>query len=127
VAEYRDGSVTGPDSKALIVDPDVLRSVLAGAWNAGAAPVSVEGCEAGQCLLAWSVETGRASAVLDVAASAVRSMNVSGGAGHLSVEYPGEAAPWPARITVREEKSGRSLALKLIAVEPVVGRGSAGR
>ncbi len=126
VAEYRDGSVTGQDRKALIVDPDVLRSVLAGAWSAGASP-SVEGCEAGQCLLVWSAEAEHRTAVLDLASAAVRSMRVSGSAGHLLVDYPGEAAPWPARVTVRDEKSGRSLTLRLLAVEPAGAGGSAGR
>ena len=125
VAEYRDGAVTGEDRKALVVDPDVLRSVLAGAWSAGA--VSVEGCDAGQCQLGWSAEAGRGTAVIDLAGGGVRSMDLSGSAGHLLVDYTGETAPWPAKITVRDEKSGRNLSLKLIAVEPVRAAGSAGR
>ena len=127
VAEYRDGSVTGEDRRALIVDPEVLRSVLAGAWDGGASAASVEGCDAGQCLLAWNAETGRGTAVVDLAAVAVLSMNLSGSAGHLLVDYAGDAAPWPARITVRDEKTGRNLSLKLIAVEPLPAAGSAGQ
>jgi hypothetical protein len=127
VAEYRDGAVTGEDRKALIVDPDVLRSVLAGAWIAGASPVSVEGCDAGQCLLAWSAEAGSGTAVIDLVGGGVRSMELSGSAGHLLVDYTGDTAPWPAKISVRDEKSGRNLSLKLVAVEPVHAAGSAGR
>jgi hypothetical protein len=128
VAEYRDGSVTGEDSKALVVDPDVLRSVLAGAWGgSSAASASVEGCDAGQCVLAWSAEAGRATAVVDLAGVAVLSMDLSGSAGHLLVDYAGDAAPWPAKITVHDEKTGRNLSLKLVAVEPLHAAGSAGR
>ena len=123
VAEYRDGSVTGEDKKAFVVDPDVLRSVLAGASNAGS--VSVEGCGAGACLLSWSAETGRGTAVVDVARNAVRSMGLSGSAGRLLVNYSGEASPWPPAITIEDERSGRSLSLKLVAVE--AASGSAGR
>lgn len=125
VAEYRDGSVTGEDSKALVVDPDVLRSVLAGAPNGS--PVSVEGCDSGECLVSWSAEAGRGTAVLAVAGGGVRSMDLSGSAGHLLVDYSGEASPWPSRITVHDEKSGRSLTLKLVAVEPGGAVGSANR
>ncbi len=127
VAEYRDGTVTGEDRKALVVDPEVLRSVLAGAWSAGAAPVSVEGCDGGQCQLAWSAAAGRGTAVVELAGGGVRSMDLSGSAGHLLVEYTGETAPWPAKITVSDETSGRNLSLKLVAVEPVHAAGSSGR
>ena len=126
VAEYRDGSVTGEDRKALVVDAEVLRSVLAGAWNADSGSVSVEGCDSGQCLLAWSGEAGRGTAVLDLAGGGVLSMDLSGSAGRLLVDYPGEAAPWPTRITIRDEKAGRGLTLKLVAVEPFRADGSAG-
>jgi hypothetical protein len=122
VAEYRDGSVTGEDKKALVVDPDVLRSVLAGAPNGS--PVSVEGCDSGECLVSWSAEGGRGTAVLAVTGGAVRSMDLSGLAGHLLVGYAGEASPWPGQITVHDEKSGRSLTLKLVAVEPAAAAGS---
>ena len=125
VAEYRDGSVTVEDRKALVVDPDVLRSVLAGAPNGS--PVSVEGCDSGECLVSWKAQAGRGTAVVGVADSAVKSMDLSGSAGHLMVDYSGEASPWPPRITVQDEKSGRSLTLKLVAIEPAVAVGSANR
>ena len=118
VAEYRDGSLTGEDRKAFIVDPEVLRSVLAGASSAGS--VSVEGCDGGECLVSWIADARRGTAVVGLAGG-VRSMELSGNAGHLLVDYPGEASPWPPRITVQDEKSGRSLSLKLVAVEPASG------
>jgi hypothetical protein len=127
VAEYKDGAVTGQDRQALVVDPEVLRSVLAGAWSGASSAASVQGCDAGQCLLAWSADAGRGTAVLDLAAGSVRSMDLAGSAGRLLVDYAGESSPWPARISVRDEKSGRHLSLKLVAVEPVHAPGSAGR
>jgi hypothetical protein len=125
VAEYRDGTVTGEDKRALVVDPDVLRSVLAGAWS-GTSPLSVEGCDAAQCLLAWTAEAGSGTAFVELAGG-VRSMDLSGAAGHLLVGYAGEARPWPAEITVQDMNSGRHLSLKLVAVEPIRAAGSAGR
>ena len=124
VAEYRDGTVTGEDRKALVVDPDVLRSVLAGAWSSGASPLSVEGCDAAQCLLAWTAEAGRGTALVELGGG-VRSMDLTGAAGHLLVDYSGEAKPWPAGITVRDMTSGRHLSLKLVAVEPIQSAGTA--
>jgi hypothetical protein len=125
VAEYRDGTVTGEDKRALVVDPAVLRSVLAGAWS-GTSPLSVEGCDAAQCLLAWTAEAGSGTAFVELAGG-VRSMDLSGAAGHLLVGYAGEARPWPAEITVQDMNSGRHLSLKLVAVEPIRAAGSAGR
>ena len=54
-------------------------------------------------------------------------MDLAGAAGHLLVDYAGDASPWPSRITVRDMKSGRNLALKLVAVEPAGASGSSGR
>ena len=39
VADYDDGTVTGEDRKAFMVDPEALRSVLAGAWARSPRPV----------------------------------------------------------------------------------------
>lgn len=125
VAEYRSGSVTGQDQKALVVDPAALRAVLAGAWSRGVP--SVRGCDAGDCLLAWKEEDVGVTAVLDVAAARVRSMDLAGSPGRLAVDYSGEAEPWPGRVAVRDESSGRRLTLKLVAVEPMGAAGSTGR
>lgn len=126
VAEYRDGAVTGEDRKALVVDPDVLRSVLAGAWSSASSPIAIDGCDAAQCILKFDSEAGRGTALLDLGGG-VRSMDLSGAAGHLVVDYAGEAKPWPPRITVRDMNSGRHLSLKLVAVEPIQAAGNSGR
>ncbi len=124
VAEYRSGAVTGEDRKALVVDPAALRAVLAGAWSRGAP--SVGGCDGADCRLDWTGGDVRVAAVLDVAAARLLSMDLSGPAGRLSVDYSGEAEPWPARVAVRDDSSGRHLNLKLVAVEPMAG-GTSGR
>ncbi len=124
VAEYRDGTLRGEDRKAFVVDPEVLRAVLAGTWN-GSMP-SVKGREGGDFLLAWSAAEPRVSAVLDVTRKSLRSLELEGRAGRLVVDYGGEPAPWPGRITLRDETTGRGLALKLVAVEPMSRSASAG-
>jgi hypothetical protein len=129
VAEYREGErkgvgvITGEDRKAFVVDPEALRSVLAGVWSGArdaAAPL-VAGREGADCLLTWSGGAGayRAEAVLDLSAQRLRTLTLSGNGGRLSVSYEGEFHPWPARIALKEEASGRSLSLSLIATEPI--------
>jgi hypothetical protein len=116
IAEYRDGTVTGEDRRALVVDPEALRAVLAGTWNDDA-PV-VRGYADGQGLLAMESEEARVTAVVDVSAERVVSMDLSGRAGRLAVDYPGEPRPWPEKLSIRDETKKKSLALKLLAVEP---------
>lgn len=125
VAEYRDGALTGQDRQAFVVDPDALRGVLAGCWN-GATP-SVAGFDAGQSLLTFVSGAARVSVVLDVGGRSLVSMDVVGPSGHLVVDYSGATDPWPARLTVRDEATKKSLALKLVTVEPAARTGSAGR
>lgn len=125
VAEYRDGALTGQDRQAFVVDPEALRGVLAGCWN-GATP-SVAGFDAGQSLLTFDAGNARVSAVLDVASRSLVSMDVVGPSGHLVVDYSGTTEPWPARLTVRDESTKKSLALKLVTVEAAGRAGSAGR
>jgi len=125
VAEYREGAVTGQDRQALVVDPEALRGVLAGAWNESAP--SVAGFDGGQGLLTFEIAGARVSAVVDVANASLVSMDVKGRSGHLVVEYAGEWKPWPARVSVRDQATSKSLALKLVAIEPMASPGSAGR
>jgi len=125
IAQYRDGELTGQDRKAFVVDPQAMRAVLAGAWTGG--PPSVQGFDAGQSLLAFDAEGARVLVVLDVASRSLVSMDVAGRSGHLVVDYTGQANPWPGRLTVRDEDTKKSLALKLVAVEPIGAGGSAGR
>jgi hypothetical protein len=121
IAAYGNGVITGEDRKALVVDPDALRNVLAGVWSGE--PETVAGRSGVDCLLIWSgAGTGgayRAEGVLDLQAQRLRSLALSGAGGRLSVSYSGELRPWPERIALKEDSSGRSLSLSLIATEPV--------
>ncbi len=117
IAEYRGGAITGEDRKALVVDPQALRAVLAGVWS-GPDPV-VAGRDGSECLLSWNGSEGRVDAVLDLASRAVVSMELSRGSDALDIQYSGAREPWPAGVAVRDARTGRGLALKLVAVEPV--------
>ena len=115
VAEYSAGAVTGEDRKALVVDPDALRAVLAGSW--AGEPDSVEGCDGDECLVVW---TGRVhvAAVVARREQRLRSLSLEGDSGKLIVDYSGEVDPWPTQISANEERSGRGLKLSLVAREP---------
>jgi hypothetical protein len=117
IAEYAGGTVTGEDRKAFVVDPETLRSVLAGTWPG--TPSTVAGCDGDSCLLVWDGPP-RVSAVVDRVARQTRELALEGDAGKLVAAYSGTASPWPERIGIREERSDRTLSLKLIAVEPQV-------
>lgn len=114
VAEYDAGTVTGQDHKALLVDPSALRAVLAGVWPGE--PAAVEGCDGVDCLAVWD-KPFRTSAVIDRRDQRVESLEIEGQGGRLFVTYSGTASPWPQKISAREDPSGRSLKLSLVAVE----------
>jgi hypothetical protein len=116
IAEYREGTVTGEDRRAFVVDPEAMRSVLAGAWNDDA-PI-VRGYANGEGLLAMEAGEEHVTAVVDVAGARVVSMDLSGRPGRLAVDYAGEAHPWPEKLSIRDEAAKKSLVLKLLAVEP---------
>jgi hypothetical protein len=124
IADYRDGTVTGQDRRAFVVDPEGLRAVLAGSWN-DAAP-SVRGFADGEGLLAMERGEARVNAVVNVAEARVVSMDLSGRPGRLAVEYGGEPRPWPQKLSIRDEAAKKSLALKLLAVEPAGSARTAG-
>jgi hypothetical protein len=115
LAEYRDGVVRGEDRRAFVIEPEVLRAVLAGSWN-GSAP-RVAGRDDQDYLLRWDGAT-RVSAVFDAAHLNLTSLELESDTGHLEVTYAGGADPWPGRITMRDEGTGRGLVLRLLAVEP---------
>lgn len=116
IAEYRDGRLTGEDRRAFLVDPDALRSILAGVWNGG--DPRVEGRDLGDVLLSWS-GGARVEAVMDLSDARLRSLEIDGSSGHLVIVYSGDAHPWPERVALRDARSGRSLMLKLVATEPM--------
>lgn len=116
VADYGDGVITGEDRKAFVVDAEALRSVLAGVW--AGPPVSVAGRRGMEFLLVWD-GAYRAEGVLDLQERRLRSLNLSGSGGKLSIAYAGRSEPWPERVALKEDSSGRSLSLSLIATEPL--------
>ncbi len=120
IAEYHAGAVTGQDRRALVVDPEALRAVLAGTWPG--TPSAVAGCDGPDCLLVWN-DSLDVEAVVDRTTRRVRSLRIAGNAGRLSVAYEGDANPWPERIVIRDERASRVLALKLVAVEPAQASG----
>ncbi|MEX1243683.1 MAG: hypothetical protein WEB59_00610 [Thermoanaerobaculia bacterium] len=121
IAEYASGTVTGEDRRAFVVDPEALSAVLAGTWPG--VPSGVAGCDGAECLLVWNGATSVAG-VVDVEASQVRSLVIAGQSGRLAVVYDGAANPWPERIALREERSARSLSLRLAAIEPLGAAGA---
>ena len=74
IAEYREGerkdagTITGEDRKAFVVDPEALRSVLAGVWRGDSDALRVAGRDGADCLLTWSgaANAYRAEGVLDL-------------------------------------------------------------
>ena len=120
IADYVKGTVSGKDERALVIDPTALRSVLAGVWSGP--PAKVAGRDGADCLLTWDGPY-QVDAVLDVAEKRVRSLRIIGNGGRLEVSYSGSVSPWPERIAVRDARSGRSLSLALLAVEPAPAEG----
>ncbi len=114
VAEYDAGTVTGEDRRALVVDPAALRRCSRGPGRASR-PGSRD-ATAEDCLAVWDAPV-RVSATVDRKEQRVDSLVISGETGTLTVTYGGEASPWPQRIAARDEPSGRSLKLSLVAVE----------
>jgi hypothetical protein len=115
VAVYDSGKVTGEDHRALVVDPGSLRAVLAGTWPGE--PASIDGCDGADCLAVWNAPL-RVTATVDRREQRLDGLDIAAEGGRLTVTYEGAADPWPRRIFAREEKSGRSLKLSLVAVEP---------
>jgi hypothetical protein len=116
IADYAQGTVNAKEERALVIDPDSLRSVLAGVWPG--APARIAGRDGSDCLLVWD-GAYQVDAVLDLTENRLRSIRITGSAGRLDVSYTGTFAPWPEKIAIRDAKSGRSLSLSLLAVEPV--------
>ena len=116
IADYSEGTVTGQDRKAFVVDPEALRSVLAGVWSGP--PSAVAGRDGKDCLLTWA-SPYPVEAVFDVQEQRLRSLNVSANGGRLEAIYAGSLDPWPERVALKEARSGRSISLHLLAMEPL--------
>lgn len=116
VADYDDGTVKGQDRRAFLIDPEALRSVLAGVWSQ--APSAVTGRDGTDCLLIWE-GAYRVEGVLDLAQRRLRSLLIRGPEGSLAASYSGTIEPWPQRVALKELASGRSLTLALLAIEPM--------
>jgi hypothetical protein len=76
-----------------------------------------DGTLVGQDRRAFPGSEADVRAILDVAGGRLRSMDLRGREGRLVVDYSGPADPWPARLTVRDDASKKSLALKLVTIE----------
>ena len=115
LASYRDGMFTGKNIKPLVIDEQDLRWFLAGAWR-GAGPPEVSGANGGQALLRWAGRE-KVEAVLDVAASRVRSVEVRRREGAIRASYPDDGAGRPRRIELEDLGSGNTMKLTLVAQE----------
>lgn len=115
VAQYRDGALRGEGIRPLAIEPEDLRSILAGVWRKGTPLVA--GFEGSDALLRWD-SPEEAEAVLDVKARRLRWLRVSRPEGVLLATYSGELAPWPEHVELADLGSGYKLRLRLIANEP---------
>ncbi len=116
VARYQDGALQGEEIQQLAVEPEELRSLLAGVWKS--ATPQVAGVHGADALLKWE-GSGEIAAVLDLPRSRLRTLTIARPQGEISAAYSGEFAPWPERIEIEEARSGNKLRLVLIGREPL--------
>lgn len=116
IARYADGALRGNGIRPILVAPDDLRWLLAGIWK-GAEEPAVAGMDGQDALLRW---TGReqVEGVLDLAAGRFKSLKVARPEGGLVATYSGDTSSRPQRIELEDVKSGNSMRLSLIGVEP---------
>ena len=120
VGSYEGGTFKGKQGETYLLDPELLRGVLAGVWRGG--PPSVAGADGTDGLLRWEAAGGVvAEGVLDLAHARLRSLSVRGPKGELSIEFAGEFDPWPEVVALADLRSGSSLKLRRVAVEPLDG------
>jgi hypothetical protein len=116
IARYGDGALRGNGIRPIAIEPDELRSLLAGVWRGSGDP-DVQGIHGHEALLHWS-EGEEVEGILDVEAARFKSIQVTRSEGAITVEYPGDVASWPQRIELRDRRSGNALRLVLVAAEP---------
>ena len=56
---------------------------------------------------------------IDLAKERLSTLEVRGGRGELRADFSGAFDPWPEAILLVDEKSGRSLKLRRVIVEPI--------
>ncbi len=118
LAEYEGGAFRFGGRDPLFLDPELLRGVLAGIWRGG--PPTVVGSDGDDDLLRWDGADGVVTeAVLDVAAARLKSLRVSAANAEVSVVFSGDFDPWPQVVELSDAKSGQSLRLKRMAIEPI--------
>jgi hypothetical protein len=120
VGSYEEGTYTGKEGEAAFLDPTVLRGVLAGVWRGG--PPAVSGADSEEGLLYWEGAGGvAAEGRLDLSEARLKSLQVRGYGGEISAEFSGAFDPWPEVISLVDQKTGRTLKLRRVAVETIKG------
>ena len=120
VGSYENGRFTGSSGEVAFLDPERLRGVLAGVWR-GSSP-EVAGADDTQSLLRFRADGAVvAEAVLDVPAARLRLLRVHASGGDVSAEFSGSFDPWPEAVSLIDQKSGRTLKLRRVAVETIQG------
>jgi hypothetical protein len=116
VARYTDGALRGNGIRPILVAPDELHWLLGGMWKGAEGP-AVAGMDGQDALLRW---TGReqVEGVLDLAARRFKSLRVTRPEGAIFATYSGDTSSRPQRIELEDVKSGNSMRLSLIGVEP---------
>ena len=117
MGRYENGRLTGKSGETYLLDPELLRGVLAGIWRGGLP--AVIGADGEEGLLRWDSKESVAQGVLDLTAARLTSLSVKGRAGELRAEFAGPCDPWPERVSLWDLKAGRSLRLKRLAAEPL--------
>lgn len=116
LGEYEDGTFHGKNGESYLLDPELLRGVLAGVWRGGLPAVA--GAAGEEVLLRWRESGGVVvEGVFELAGARLRSLVVRGPRGEVSVEFSGAFDPWPEGVRLSDARSGRSLKLRLVVVE----------
>jgi len=118
LAQYENGVLRFKGRDPFFLDPELLRGALAGIWRDGSP--TVVGSSGEDRLLRWDDTEGVVTeAVLDVAAARLKSVRVSSAHGEVLVVFSGAFDPWPQVVELSNPKSGQSLRLKRVAIEPI--------
>ncbi len=122
VARYADGALRGDGIRPILIAPQELQWLLAGIWKGAEEPV-ISGMSGQDALLRW-MGRENVEGVLDIPAGRFKSLKVTRSEGAISAAYSGDPSDWPQRIELEDVKSGNTLRLSLIGVEPASSRES---